>query len=143
MINREAITEALFQKISATPGIKTASRRNQHWSDVTAPECPAMFLIQSTQTPRQMRGMPTVWTLQFEIAVYVKVGNDPRAVPHKKLNTLVDAIESMFTPDPYDNVQTLDIEGVSHCHINGPIELDDGVLGDTALAFIPVEVLTT
>lgn len=143
MIDREAIVVALFEKLKTASGFKKTSRRLKHWGEVGPTECPAMFLTQTSQTPTQMRGMPTVWDLDFEIYVYVRSPTNPNAVPQTQLNQILKEIELVFKPDPVTNLQTLNIQGVSHAWMSGTIETDEGNLGDLALAIIPVSVKAT
>jgi hypothetical protein len=140
-MTRETIYAALFAKVSAISGLVTASRRLRHWSDVKSSEQPALFQIQKTEDPTQKRGLPTVWNLDADLYLYVHSGKDHSAIPSTQLNRFLDAIEAALAPtDPVTNAQTLG-GLVSHCWISGRIETDEGVLGDQAVAIIPVAIL--
>jgi hypothetical protein len=55
---------------------------------------------------------------------------------------LVDALERALAPSPATGVQNLGLPMmVQHAYISGKIETDEGVLGDQAIAIVPVEVL--
>jgi hypothetical protein len=58
------------------------------------------------------------------------------------LNPLVDAVEAALMPAATTGVQDLGLPAmVQHAYIAGKIETDEGVLGDQAVAIIPVEIL--
>ncbi len=141
MIDVEAIYAALFARLSAIPGLVTASRRLKHWSDVTPAEKPALFQTQGDLIASPKRGMPTAWTLPARVYLYVSTGGDPGGVPATILNGCIGAVIAALAPDPSSGVQDLGIEGVSHCQIAGIIETDEGTLGDEAVAIIPVEIV--
>jgi hypothetical protein len=134
-MTRETVYAALFAKISGLSGIKTASRRLRHWTDVSSAEQPAAFLAQISESPEQSRGMPTKWKLKANIYLYCNSGSDPNASPSTELNGLIDAIEAALVAD-------YTLGGLcSHCWITDDIETDEGVLGGQAVAIIPVEIL--
>lgn len=136
-MNREYIYQALFDLIRKSADFETVSRRLQHWSDVAANKQPAMFLTQKQQTAVTTTGLPTKWTLLADIYIYVHSGE----VPSKVLNPLVDSVCNLFIGSGIEGKQTLG--GLVHyVRISGSIETDEGVLGDQAVAIIPVEILT-
>jgi hypothetical protein len=139
-VNREAIHLALFALLGEIEGIKTLSRRLQHWSDVPGLEQPALFQSQRGQTAHQHAGVPPKWTLEVDLFLYVNSGNDPKAVPAIVANGLLDAIEAALAPVEFGGKQTLG-GLVEHCWISGRIETDEGVLGPQAVAIIPIEIL--
>ena len=141
-MNRETIYSTLFsiiQGIAVSVGVKTISRRLIHWSDVSASEQPAMYLIQRYEDPIQTRSLPTKWKLNVDIYVYVNTGSDPKASPAIMLNPILDALEALFPTDA-DHLQTLG--GLcSHCWISGRIETSEGALGAQEVAIVPIEIL--
>jgi len=144
-VARETIYAALFGLLSGVPGFNKTGRRLLHWSEVAHADQPALFLVQSNQAPQQAgRGLPPKWLLRAELFVYVNVGEDPNAIPAQQLNTLVDAIDVALKPaagsDLVNNVQTLG-GLVSHCWIDGEVEVFDGALGPQAVAIIPIAIL--
>jgi len=83
-MNREEIYSALFALLSTIPGIVTFSRRVRHWTDVPPVEQPAMIQEQFEESARYVgRAFPAKWTLSLNLALYVNVGNDQQAAPHK------------------------------------------------------------
>lgn len=141
-MNRENIYEALFAKVSAVDGIKTANRRLEHWSKVPAAKQPALFQAQKGESVQKKQGYPPVYLLRVDLWLYVHSGNDAKATPATALNGLLDALEAALAPETGEEEQTL--RGlVQHCFINGQIETDEGTLGPQAVAIIPVEILAT
>jgi hypothetical protein len=58
------------------------------------------------------------------------------------LNPLLDALEAALAPSPATGIQNLGLPAmVQHAYIAGKIETDEGVLGDQAIAIVPVEIL--
>lgn len=138
---REPIYAALFARLAALPGLASASRRLSHWSDVPAAAQPALFQVQKGETVTQRRGLPPRRQLAVELFLYARSGADPTVAPSQILNPLIDAIEAALAPDdPTDAVQTLG-GLVAHAWIEGRIETDEGVLGDQAVAIVPVNLL--
>lgn len=139
MTPREKLYTALFNTLVAATGVTTASRRLQHWSEITPNLMPALFLVQKTETPLHRMGLPPRWTLTADVYVYA-CQSDPTQAPAPLLNGLLDAIETALAPNPITNVQTLG--GLcSHCAIAGPLVTDEGTLGDVAVAIIPIEIV--
>lgn len=138
-MSREAIHAALFRLVSGAANFVTVSRRLRHWGDVAAAEQPALFQIQKSETAKQRRGLPPLWTLSVDLFLYAHAP-DELIPPSTVLNPLLDAVEAALAPDPIDLVQTLG-GLVSHCWIDGKIETDEGVLGGQAVAIVPVAIL--
>jgi hypothetical protein len=64
------------------------------------------------------------------------------AAPATILNPLLDALEAALAPSPATGIQNLGLPAmVQHPYIAGKIETDEGVLGDQAIAIVPVEIL--
>jgi hypothetical protein len=58
------------------------------------------------------------------------------------LNPLLDSLEAALAPSPATGIQNLGLPTmVQHVYIQGKIETDEGVLGDQAIAVIPIEIL--
>lgn len=144
MTNFEPIYQALFDRLRLSTGVKTASRRLRHWTDVPAKDQPALFTAQGGEAPEQSNGLPPKWRLTVDVYVYITVPND-KTVPATLLNPILGAVRDAMAPsegvDRLRQVQTLG-GLVSHAWINGQIEVYDGVLGDQAVAMIPIEILT-
>jgi len=138
-VSRDAVFAALSVLLQGIPGVVTFSRRLKHWSDVDPLEQPALFLAGAAKAPRQDKsGLPVIWALQGNLYLYVH-NTDPDIAPSTKLNDLLDAIEARMAPAFPGQKQTLG--GLcQHCWISGPIETDEGILGDQAMAIIPFEI---
>ena len=142
MIRREAIYGALWALAAAAPGFAVASRRLRHWSDVGPAEQPALFLSEKGgHAAVAAPGAPVVWTLYADLFVYAH-SSDPYAAPATILNPLIDAVEAALAPSLATGVQQLGLpDMVRHAWIAGKVETDEGVLGDQAVAVIPIEIL--
>ena len=101
-----------------------------------------MFQSQKSETGAvKALGAPTVWTLNVELYLYAH-SSDPYRPPATILNPLVDAVEAALAPAMTTGIQNLGLPAmVQHAYIAGKIETDEGVLGDQAVAIIPVEIL--
>jgi hypothetical protein len=142
LIIREPIYAALWELGAGAARFGTANRRLRHWSDVGPAEQPALFMSEKGSHAATRRlGAPTVWTLYGEFYLYVH-SSDPYLPPGTVLNPLLDALETALAPSPTTGIQDLGLpEMVQHAYIAGRIETDQGVLGDQAIAIVPVEVL--
>ena len=142
MIAREPIYAALFELVSNAAGFATIDRRLRHWSDVAPAEQPALFQCQTRETAAiRTLGAPIVWTLAVELYLYAH-SSDPYRAPATVLNPLLDAVTAALAPDPTTGIQDLGLSAmVRHAAIAGKIDTDEGVLGDQAIAIVPVEIL--
>jgi hypothetical protein len=142
MIEREAIYRALWALGADAAQFVTASRRMRHWNEVAPAEQPALFLAEKGgQAAVKALGAPAVWTLHADFYLYVH-SSDPYAAPAALLNPLIDALEQALAPSPVTGIQTLGLpQMVQHAYIAGKVETDEGVLGDQAVAIVPVEIL--
>lgn len=145
MIDREAIYAALWSTVSGNLSAVTKSRRLRHWSDVSGPQQPAIFQSEKMQVAKvSTLGAPTLWTLSADIYVYVYSADDTVA-PATLLNPMIDAVDSALAPTLGPGgrmIQNLGLpQYVQHAYITGRIETDEGVLGNQAVAIIPVEIL--
>jgi hypothetical protein len=140
-MNREPIHTALFAKLQGAAGFKTSSRRLKHWTDVSPPDCPALFLtLRSEQATQNPKVGVTVWDVTFDAYVYVDTDGDSTAAPATLMNPLLDAIEATLKPDNLGS-RKLTLGGlVEHCWIEGSVATDEGVLGGRGVAIIPIMV---
>ena len=142
MIVREAIYGALWSLAAGAANFASANRRLRHWADLAPAEQPALFMSEKgghsvTKAP----GGPTIWTLSADFYVYVH-SSDPYLAPAMLLNPLLDALEAALAPSPVTGIQNLGLSAmVQHAYIAGKVETDEGVLGDQAIAIVPVEIL--
>jgi len=146
MINFETIYLALFNKVKvATYGdppvaFLTTSRRLKHWSGVPSGEQPALFQIEIGIELVQQKGIPSKYLLKADLYIYA-FNSDHNSTPAIMLNQLIAAVNESLAPDPATGFQTLGLESVSHCWIEGEIITDEGVLGDQAVAIVPINIL--
>jgi hypothetical protein len=142
MICREAIYSALWELAAGSANFASASRRLRHWTDVAPLEQPALFMSEKGGRAVVKRlGAPIVWTLYAEFYIYVH-SSDPYLAPAAILNPLLDSLEAALAPPASTGIQNLGVpEMVQHAYIAGKVETDGGVLGDQAIAIIPVEIL--
>jgi hypothetical protein len=142
MIIRETIYATLWALGAGTARFTSASRRLRHWSGVAPAEQPALFMSEKGGSAVIKRlGAPIVWTLHADFYIYAH-SSDPYLAPGTILNPLIDALEAALAPSPTTGIQNLGLpEMVQHAYITGKVETDEGVLGDQAVAIIPVEIL--
>ena len=142
MIAREPIYAALLGLLEAAADFAVVDRRLRHWSDVSPAEQPALFMAQKSEVATiKTLGAPTVWTLAVDLYVYAH-SSDPYRAPAMVLNPLLDAVEAALAPSAATGLQDLGLPAtVQHAYISGKIETDEGVLGDQAVAIVPVEIL--
>lgn len=142
MIIREWIYSALWELGSGAARFASADRRLRHWADVTPAEQPALFMSEKGgQAAVKKLGAPIVWTLYADFYLYAH-SSDPYLAPATILNPLLDALEAALAPSPTTGIQNLGLpEMVQHAYISGKVQTDEGVLGDQAIAIVPVEIL--
>jgi len=133
--DHEPVLAALFDTLQAVAPFKTASRRTQHWNQVA--EQPALFL-RHVGTTDQYSGDLSITTLECEVWIYSKAGQDPAATPDTDLNELVTAVRQSFAPD--DDVRFTLGGLVFWCRIEGRSDYAPGDQGGQAIARIPVRI---
>jgi hypothetical protein len=138
-MSRETIYQALFTLASGAANFVTTSRRWKHWGDVDAASQPALFQNQKGEHVVAKNGLPAQRKLLVDLCLYASNG-DPNLAGSSFLNPLLDAVEAALAPDPATERQTLG-GLVSHAFINGAVEIFEGVIGDQAVAIVPVEIL--
>lgn len=144
MINREAIYSALWTLARQSAEYATANRRLRHWSDVAPAEQPALFMSEKGASTHGAGGaahpgLPNVYILHADLHIYAH-SSDPYTAPATILNPLLDALEAALAPSPITGVQNLNRPDVAHVYIEGKIDTDEGVLGDQAVAIVPIEI---
>ena len=142
MIVRETIYGALWSLAAGAASFASANRRLRHWVDLAPAEQPALFMSEKGgHAVTKALGGPTIWTLSADFYVYVH-SSDPYLAPAMLLNPLLDALEAALAPSPVTGIQNLGLPAmVQHAYIAGKVETDEGVLGDQAIAIVPVEIL--
>jgi len=141
MTNREQIYAALFAKLQASASFATASRRIKALNEVPPSDHPALFQLQKGEVANTTPNLNTVWRLNVDVFIYVHTQGDRSIAPSTILNPLIDAVETAIAPSQINNRQTLG-GLVEHCFIAGEILIEEGNLGEQAVAVIPIEILT-
>lgn len=149
-MTREPIYAALFSffqglTTGGSPAFKTATRRLQTWDQVQAEDSPALLMQQRNETAKYTKGLPTIWTINVALYVYVHTGgaSDTTVVPSELLNPLLDLVQNSLTIDNIKTFSTTLGGLVSHCAIAGSIETFQGDLGDEEVAIIPIEIVVS
>jgi hypothetical protein len=142
MIVRETIYAALWELGASAARFTSTNRRLRHWTDVSPAEQPSLFMSEKGgQATIKKLGAPIVWILYADFYVYA-YSSDPYLAPVAILNPLLDALEAALAPSPTTGIQNLGLqEMVQHAYIAGKIQTDEGVLGDQAIAIVPVEIM--
>jgi len=142
MIVREVIYRALWELGANSARFTSADRRLRHWADVSPGEQPALFMSEKGGNAAVKKlGAPIVWTLFADFYVYA-YSSDPYQTPATILNPLLDALEVALSPPPATGIQNLGLpQMVQHAYIAGKVQTDEGVLGNQAIAIVPVEIL--
>lgn len=139
---REQLYQALFEKFSNVVEFKTKSRRWKSFDDVSPKDMPAIFFTQDREVPVQEKQFITKWQIRVVLHIYVSTGGSKTINPSTLVNPIIDAVESMLRPEQSKTMQTLGINGVSHCWISEDgIDIVEGTLGDIAAIVIPIDIL--
>jgi hypothetical protein len=139
-VNREAIFSALFALLQTTPGVNTFSRRLKAFTEVTAADQPAIFLLKRNEVANVVTKVPTRWELSADVVLYANTDAAVEDAPATALNPLLDYITTVLFPDPVNNEQTLG-GLVYRCRISGSIQIFEGDLSNEAVAIIPISML--
>lgn len=145
---REQIYSALFATLQgallAPAGpFKTVSRRWQDLSQISPADRPSLYQVQKDELiGTGVNGLPIHAKLALDLVLYTSGDSEPNSVPSTELNTLLDAVETAIRSATPGLAQSLGGR-VSHCRIDGKIEIVENVQGSMALAVVPVEILTT
>jgi|SRR6185437_3978582 len=138
-MEREPIYAALFALLSGAAGFSTVGRRLQSWEDT--PAQPALFQIQAGEkASEKFPGAPLRWQLSVRAWIYCQSDASPTSVPSSVLNPLVDAVVAALSPTPAGEKQTLG-GLVLNAWVDGEIRIFEGVLGQQAVAIIPISIL--
>ena len=135
---REAVFAALFAKLAGITALKTSSRTLKSIQDMNLEELPAAFQTQGKQVLLFKGSTPTLndWTASW---IFYASSNDA-VCASTVLNDLVDAACSILSPPTGNNRQTLG-GIVEYATIVGDIEIFEGLLGDKAIAIIPIKIV--
>lgn len=129
--------------VSLQAGFQTTDRLLKHWADVDAGMQPALYLTQTDETATKRTGQPTNWVLDCMIWVYTMSPSESQSA-QPGLNVLLANIRNALGcdasgPGRAQNRQTLG-GTCFDCFISGKIITDDGLLGQQAVARIPIRI---
>lgn len=136
---RETVYAALYAKLATLPGLVTVSRRLQNVQDVAAENFPAAFQLQGEQQTTYSGSTPSIFKWKADWLLYA-YSADPAVAPSTALNTMIDAACALLNSDPGQPRQSLG-GLVEYCAVDGNIQVFEGVLGDRAVAVIPITIL--
>jgi hypothetical protein len=145
----EQAAVALFALVTgAVPALKRKERHFRLPQDVSAPQTPALFQVQSIeryQWQQEIYGINPKRTFVVELIVYVTDAANTvggvTTVGSTQLNAIVQAIKTSLRPDPTTNCQTLGGLVVS-ARIEGEIKYQEAhEIDGLSLAIIPVEMV--
>lgn len=135
----EAIMTALFAHITATvaSSFPTTGRRVKHWTQVA--DQPALFLRRTGTTDHYSGDLPII-TLDCEIWIYSRAGDDPDAVPDAALSNLDKIVRESLAPGPTDD-DRFTLGGMAYwCRIEGRSDYSPGDQGGQGISRIPVRI---
>ena len=145
---REQIYSALFSSLqgallSPAGPFKTVSRRWQDPAQISPADRPALYQVQKDEMAATgVNGLPIHWKTTVDLVLYTTGDTDPSSIPSTELNSLLDAVEAAIRSATPGLAQSLGGK-VSHCRIEGMIEIVENVSGSMAMAVLPVEIITT
>jgi len=137
--SRESIYAALFAQLQTISGLATSSRRLKNVQDMQPEELPAAFQVQEKQSGKYTGTTPTRLTLRASWLFYAH-SSDVTVAPSTALNNLVDQASEILAPANPGMRNTLG-GLVEYAAISGDIEVFEGVLGDRAIAIVPIEIV--
>jgi hypothetical protein len=145
---REQIYSTLFATLQAAllapvGPFKTVSRRWQDPTQLSPADRPSLYQVQKDESiATGVNGLPLHGKLTVDLVLYTAGDSEPNSVPSTELNMLLDAVEAAIRSATPGIAQSLGGK-VSHCRIEGKIEIVENVQGTMALAIVPVEILAT
>lgn len=140
---------ALETKLKTIVGIGTrnsqpsVSRRLEDPTRVDWSVMPALYINETGEDilpSKGFEGYNAKQTLTCDLYLYVNTQTQ-EGVCSTQLNDMIQAIRDCLYPSPATNTQTLN-GLVSHCWIEGRIEIIEGVMDGQGMAIIPVRILT-
>jgi hypothetical protein len=124
---------------SFTTGFLTTSRRLKFWSEVE--EQPALFVTHTGAEDEWSNDVFAKTTVEADIVIYSRAGEDPDAAPDITLNNLVNAVREALAPDD-PATGTFTLGDLCHwCRIEGKTEYDPGDTDKQSKAVIAVRIL--
>jgi hypothetical protein len=143
-VSREVITAALWDRLAAIPGLRTTGRKPKDRDQVSASDCPALFLGVGSSAVVAELGQYPLWRLEF--VAYLHVYDGSVAGPSEQLNSYLDAIEAALARGPGDEPgmgtgTATTLGGTVHAARVSSVETDEGSFGDRAVALVTIEVM--
>lgn len=139
LISTETVFAALFAKLSSATAFVTSGRRLVNVQDLNPEAFPAAFQVEGKQTWRFSPNSPPVLTLRASWALYT-FQTDPAASPSTPINLVLDAVRAALMPPAGQVKQSLG-GLVEYAAIDGDVEVFEGVLGERAVALVPITLL--
>ncbi len=136
MISTETVFAALYAKLAGVANFITAGRRLVNVQDLNPEQFPAAFQLQGKQSVKYSPNAPSVLTLRASWVLYT-YQTDPTAAQSTPLNLLLDAVRTALAPTPGLFKNTLG-GLVEYVAIDGDVEIFEGVLGERAVAIVPI-----
>jgi hypothetical protein len=137
--SREAVYGALFALLQGVPGLKNTSRRLVNVQDVAPESLPAAYQLQGEQMAQYQGATPTRFIWKATWLIYV-AETDQTLPPSSTLNPIVDAAVAALAPPAGDDRQTLG-GLVEYAALEGTVQVFEGVLGDRAVAVLPISIV--
>ncbi len=139
MTSVESVFAALFAQLTGATAFTTSGRRLVNVQDLNPEAFPAAFQLQGKQTWRFSPNSPPVLTLRAVWALYTFQTN-PAAAQSTPLNLLLDAVRTAMLPPAGGVKQSLG-GLVEYAAIDGDVEIFEGVLGERAVALVPITLV--
>jgi hypothetical protein len=164
---RERIFAALYDRLRAIQSgggayFKYTSRILESWDDTPPAVQPAFFLVKGNEEANiKLQGAPSGWRLTANLVVYLQndetTHEDPSVAPSIELNNAITLVEAALQaqageqrspfatfPGKQPGYFTTTLGGLCYsCQIVGTVQVFDGTIAGTAVAIIPIEILTT
>lgn len=148
-INRETIYSALFSRLQTqlAGSFTTIGRRHVMPPDLGPAQQPALFVcgVRESHEPHpvirtsgKLKLMAMLFVYCYDSGINEQPGQEAQ-LGATQMNTLLAAIDDALAPD-ISGFQTLG-GLVYHCWVEGDTDIDPGILGQQAAAFVPVNML--
>jgi hypothetical protein len=137
--SRESVFAALFTILQGAYAWQTCSRRLANIQDLAPEALPAAYQLQGPQALKYDGGTPTVGMWQAQWLLYA-ISDDPNVAPSTQLNAMVDAVLGALKPANGPLVRNTLGGRVEYAAAEGDIDIFEGVLGDRAIAVIPIRI---
>lgn len=141
---RNQILDALTAYIAAGLGTSAGlvQRRVRLRSSLAESEFPAVFVrhVGDNYLPPPGYGMPSILSLKVEVYIFDKQNpTDPDTLPSSGVETLLDALETLFSPTLANEPQTL--SGLVYSVVlTGEAPIDSGDISGDLAAQIPLRI---